>query len=297
MKRIEISVKNLVAWQTNSTDYVCGNSKFVVCFDFDKEWNEFETKTARFYHDGEYTDIVFTGTECKVPVILNAKRMEVGVFAGDLHTTTPAVVDCRKSILCKSGTPADPTPDVYAQIMKKLNKSPIFFVYINNDKDGNLISNRSLGEIKEHMENNYFVVGRKDGKDLFVYAVDENSVAFIEYSTGGGPSKIYNIFADGTIECLFVSHDHANDFVSVSSSQKLSDAQMERARMNIGALAKSDLPEVIEAYMKENPPSGGNADFKTDETLTLKDGVLSVNTDAINTMSDVEIARLTSHMQ
>ena len=121
MKRIEISVKNLVAWQTNSTDYVCGNSKFVVCFDFDKEWNEFETKTARFYHDGEYTDIVFTGTECKVPVILNAKRMEVGVFAGDLHTTTPAVVHCRKSILCDSGTPADPPPDVYAQIMERLD--------------------------------------------------------------------------------------------------------------------------------------------------------------------------------
>ena len=122
MKRIEISVKNLVAWQTNSTDYVCGTSKFVVCFDFDKEWNEFETKTARFYHGGEHTDIVFTGTECKVPKIFDVKRMEVGVFAGDLNTTTPAVVGCRKSILCKSGTPADPTPDVYAQVMDLLNK-------------------------------------------------------------------------------------------------------------------------------------------------------------------------------
>ena len=121
MKRIEISVQNLVAWQTNSTDYVCGNSEFVVGFVFDKEWNEFGTKTARFIHGGEHTDIVFTGTECKVPVILNAKRMEVGVFAGDLQTTTPAVVHCRKSILCDSGTPADPPPDVYAQIMERLD--------------------------------------------------------------------------------------------------------------------------------------------------------------------------------
>ena len=122
MKRIEISVQNLVAWQTNLTDYVCGNSKFVVGFDFDKEWNEFETKTARFIHGGEHTDIVFTGTECKVPKIFNVKTMEIGVFAGDLHTTTPAVVKCRKSILCKSGTPAAPTPDVYAQVMEFLNK-------------------------------------------------------------------------------------------------------------------------------------------------------------------------------
>ncbi len=121
MKRIEISVQNLVAWQSNSTEYVCGNSEFVVGFVFDKEWDELETKTARFIHGGEHTDIVFTGTECKVPKILNVKTMEVGVYAGDLHTTTPATVHCLKSILCNSGTPVDPTPDVYAQVIELLN--------------------------------------------------------------------------------------------------------------------------------------------------------------------------------
>lgn len=120
MARIEISVQNRVAWHTNSTDYICGNGDFVVGFVFDKEWNEFETKTARFIHGGEHTDIVFTGNECKVPKILNVKRMEVGVFAGDLYTTTPALVHCRKSILCDSGVPEDPTPDVYTQIMELL---------------------------------------------------------------------------------------------------------------------------------------------------------------------------------
>jgi hypothetical protein len=122
MARIEISVQNRVAWQTNSTDYICGNSDFEVGFIFDKEWDEFETKTARFIHGGEHTDIVFTGNECKVPKILNVKRMEVGVFAGNLYTTTPAFVHCRKSILCESGAPADPTPDVYAQVMERLNE-------------------------------------------------------------------------------------------------------------------------------------------------------------------------------
>ncbi len=120
MNRIEISVQNRVAWQTNSVDYICGNGDFVVGFVFDSEWDEYETKTARFIYNGEHTDIVFTGTECKVPKILNVKRMEVGVFAGDLYTTTPAFVHCRKSILCDSGAPADPMPDVYAQIMELL---------------------------------------------------------------------------------------------------------------------------------------------------------------------------------
>ena len=120
MKRIEISVQNRVAWQTNSVDYICGNGDFVIGFVFDSEWSKHEAKTARFIYNGEHTDIVFTGTECKVPKILGAKRMEVGVFAGDLYTTTPALVQCRKSILCDSGAPADPVPEVYAQIMKML---------------------------------------------------------------------------------------------------------------------------------------------------------------------------------
>ena len=44
----------------------------------------------------------------------------IGVFAGDLHTSTPAYIGCEKSILCDGGAPADPTPDVYAQILALL---------------------------------------------------------------------------------------------------------------------------------------------------------------------------------
>ena len=121
MKRIEISVQNRVAWQTNSMDYICGNGDFVVGFVFDGEWDKYETKTARFIYNGEHADIVFIGTECEIPKIIGAKRMEVGVYAGEMYTTTPALVQCRKSILCDSGAPADPTPDVYAQIMERLD--------------------------------------------------------------------------------------------------------------------------------------------------------------------------------
>ena len=121
MQRIEISVQNRVAWQTNSTDYICGNNDFVVDFTFDNEWSKLGTKTARFIHGGQHTDIVFTGTECKVPEILNVKNMKIGVFAGNLYTTTPAMVHCRKSILCGGGVPANPEPDVYAQMMEMID--------------------------------------------------------------------------------------------------------------------------------------------------------------------------------
>lgn len=121
-KIINITVKNKIAMRTNDTIYVCGNSDFVLAFDFDEEWNEFFTKTARFIYGGQYQDIIFQGNQCPVPVISNAYNINVGVFAGDLRTTTPAHISAKKSILCGNGSPAAPPEDVYAQIMDLLNK-------------------------------------------------------------------------------------------------------------------------------------------------------------------------------
>jgi YD repeat-containing protein len=66
--------------------------------------------------------VVFTGNQCEIPVISNTNTIRVGVFAGDLRTTTAAWIPARKSILCGSGSPADPPEDVYNQIMEKLNQ-------------------------------------------------------------------------------------------------------------------------------------------------------------------------------
>lgn len=120
-KIIKIIVRDKIAHQKGMVEYICGNSDFTVFFDFDDEWNQYETKTARFIHNGVHTDVVFVGNECAVPVISDTYNMKVGVFAGNLVTTTPAYVPCKKSVLCESGLPADPYPDVYAQIMDLLN--------------------------------------------------------------------------------------------------------------------------------------------------------------------------------
>lgn len=121
MPNINVSVKNKIAI-ADGTIYVCGNSDFVIDFDFDSEWDAYETKTARFTYNGSYADVVFTGNSCAVPIINNTFFFNVGVYAGDMHTTTAARVPCKKSILCGSGFPADPSPDVYNQIMEKLNE-------------------------------------------------------------------------------------------------------------------------------------------------------------------------------
>lgn len=118
---IYITVRDRIAVNPARTRYVCGNSDYVIHFDFDEEWNEHETKTARFVYGNSYQEQVFTGTECPVPIIGGVGVFEVGVYAGNLYTTTPARVPADKSILCKNGMPADPAPNVYAQIMEKLN--------------------------------------------------------------------------------------------------------------------------------------------------------------------------------
>ena len=121
MPNISISVKNKIAVQTNRTLYVCGNSDYTALFDLDAEWNAFEIKTARFCYNGHYSDVIFTGNECEIPVIADTNEFEIGLFAGNLHTTTPAMVLCERSILSTSGTPTNPSPDVYHQLIEKIN--------------------------------------------------------------------------------------------------------------------------------------------------------------------------------
>lgn len=121
-KTINVEVRNKIAVQTNDTVYVCGNDDFIIVFDFDEEWAEFTHKTARFVYNGTFVDIVFEGNQCAVPVMSNTYKFYVGVYAGDLRTTTPAYVSATKSILCGMESPAAPPDSVYNQIMDMLNK-------------------------------------------------------------------------------------------------------------------------------------------------------------------------------
>lgn len=120
---INVTIRDKIATAPKDALYVCGNSDFVVIFDFDGEWNQFDVKTARFIYNDNYTDVVFQGNQCCIPIISGTHSIKVGVFAGDLSTTTPAHIGAKKSILCDAGSPAAPSDDVYAQIMEMLQGS------------------------------------------------------------------------------------------------------------------------------------------------------------------------------
>lgn len=103
------------------------NTDYRANFFFDDEWKG-KTKTARFINNGIYKDIILDENDsCYIPLeVMKAGNMNVGVYAGNLATSTPAKVKITASILEEHGLPADPTPDVYAQIMAKLDNAPSF---------------------------------------------------------------------------------------------------------------------------------------------------------------------------
>lgn len=124
MPAITINVTDKIA-TAEACYVVCNNSDYTVNFNFDSEWNEYNTKTACFTYEnvkGKTTEeIVFTGTRCTMPILMDTTYVEVGVFAGELHTTTPCIIPCFKSILDRGGKYIpDPPADVYEQIQTLL---------------------------------------------------------------------------------------------------------------------------------------------------------------------------------
>lgn len=125
-ENIKVIIRERRAQVEGGPVIVCGNSDYTITFDFDSDWNLTGPKTARFVYvkGGEvlHEDKVFSGKTVAVPVLSDVSFVDVGVFAGDLCTTTPARIRCKRSILCGSGEVHEPTPDVYAQIMALFNE-------------------------------------------------------------------------------------------------------------------------------------------------------------------------------
>lgn len=120
--QIEIKITQKRAELQGSCVLVCGNSGDTVNFIFDNEWGQYSNKTARFGFIKEgawyYSDVLFDGSVCEIPMLSGIDFVEVGVYAGNLSTTTPARVPTKRSILCRNGLEHEPPPaDVYNEIL------------------------------------------------------------------------------------------------------------------------------------------------------------------------------------
>lgn len=182
-----INVGNKVAtYQKRHGDLVCGNSDYTVKFVFDAEWDAYEQKTARFIWNGGYHDVDFTGNICAVPIITGTFVLEVGVFAGELKTTTSAIIPCRKSILCSEAQPSVENDHYYANEAKEAAKR------------AEEIANEAKEAAKRAEEIAY-------GRDSFRVATVEETLGFAEpfvrfEAVGNDDTEI----PEGVKHCAFV---------------------------------------------------------------------------------------------
>ncbi len=124
---IKINITNKIATAIGTPFIVCGNSDYTVTFTFDAEWGAYQDKTARFFFvsDGieQYIDVLFSGNTCNAPVLPNIEKVLIGVYTGNLRTTTGAEVRCKRSILFGGKVHEPPTTeDVYNEILEFVSK-------------------------------------------------------------------------------------------------------------------------------------------------------------------------------
>lgn len=124
MQEISITVREKTASLSVPVAVVCGNSDYTVRFLFDSEWDAYIAKTAefRYWRDGERKkeEILFEGDTVSVPILRGIDEVEIGVYAGNLHTSTPARVPCARCITDGAPVHDPPAPDVYDQLMEYL---------------------------------------------------------------------------------------------------------------------------------------------------------------------------------
>ena len=95
------------------------NADYKAQFEFDSEWNGV-VKTARFVRGKKFQEVVLVNDECEIPIeVLKQGFLEVGVFSAEM-TTTPCRILVKGSIKELGGMTAEPTPDVYRQIIKMI---------------------------------------------------------------------------------------------------------------------------------------------------------------------------------
>lgn len=127
VRDIYVTVRNKFAEAYGSSTIVAGNSDYTFHFDFDSEWEVYHTKTVRFAWKDKTTGksqyrerIMSDGNSVKAPAIHNTNLLFVGVSAGNIRTTTPAVVVCYGSITDDAPYHGDPDADIYTQLIDLL---------------------------------------------------------------------------------------------------------------------------------------------------------------------------------
>lgn len=128
MPDITIRVRNRIAETVGSPEIICGNDGYNLLFDLDEEWSAQEIKTARiawtdtFSGQPRHTDVPFILGFAAIPAIADAYEVRIGLYSGNIMTTTPATVPCVRCITDGETYHEDPEPDTYAALLELLGR-------------------------------------------------------------------------------------------------------------------------------------------------------------------------------
>lgn len=126
MADITIRVRNRIAEAVGSPEIICGNDGYNVVFDFDEEWVAQEIKTMRvawtdtFSGNPRHIDVPFFTGSAAIPAIADAYEVQIGVYTGNIMTTTPARIPCVRCITDGGTYHEDPEPETYAALLQLL---------------------------------------------------------------------------------------------------------------------------------------------------------------------------------
>lgn len=126
MPDIHITVRERIAQTDGDPEIVCGNSDYTAVFDFDAEWVAYPQKTLHtVWRDNAtgklgHDDIMFEGSSAVLPPVWRTCQVLIGVYAGDIRTTTAARVPCIGCITDTAPHHDDPDDALYRQLLEYL---------------------------------------------------------------------------------------------------------------------------------------------------------------------------------
>lgn len=120
-KILKVQVTDKVAtYLTRQGDIVCGNSDYKIQFVFDDEWSALPNKTAHFTWNGHHEDVeIDANNQAAVPFLVRTLGLKVGVYSGDISTTTAAFIKCRYSARCEETTATEENDKRYENLAKE----------------------------------------------------------------------------------------------------------------------------------------------------------------------------------
>ena len=265
---VKIKVRSRNAAVVENGIITAYNTGDTIEFDFDEEWQPESvtaTRTARFSYKGIELDIPFNGNVCPLPGFSKPGNVYVGVYWGDVKSTTRARLIYAPSILSASGMPEDPTADTYARIISLLDGK------LNEEQLQDAV-NIALAEAKESGE-----FDGADGIGISTFEIDQNYLP-------GGESTINIQTTDGMGYVLVVKNGYNGNPGEDGGYYVVTVKHVDNSAVFSFTRSKDDMPYISDITIPL--PSGDKGDpgvSPTVETTDIDGGTRVTITDANGT--------------